>query len=400
MKSIDYPTDFEGTVGSALAHPYFIDSRGNLYVMYEDGATVLMAGPETGTNIQFQNARSGQQVAWAVTQERLFVRFNDSAQTIQATLPLASSSGYLPEYCRSTMIVTSPSNAYLVHNTLDVLYCFAVSPDGMRQLVKVDRQNGRGAWVEGENLYVFGMRSRIHKIVKQWFSKAEGFSLKYGIGTLMRIDLSNGEVHTNTAADTMRGLVAAWKEDVGESEDRYVKPLLEVWLDSVETVQGRVLIGGVMDERLPEFDDTSEEPHPADFVGIALYRWREGKEVELLRLLRGVRYVGRMAMTDGELLYFVKQEDPLDVFTDRFLALRVTSDMQSTLLPLTFDWSEESLWTAQFSSYYDARVGAVAAVTTKIRDMPLPYRRHLAMSDDGLIWRFVHSLPEKEGTRS
>lgn len=395
MKPIDYPADFEGAVGAALAHPCFIDSRGNLYTLRQDGATVLVAGPETGTNVQFQNAGSGQHIAWAVTQERLFVRFNEGAQANQAALPRTGSSGYLPEYHRSIMTAMSTSNAYLVHNTPDELYCFAVSPEGVRQLAKVDRHNGRGAFVEGRNLYVFGMRTRIHKIVKPWFSKAEGFSLKYGIGTLVRIDLSSGGVHIDAATDAKKALVAAWKADAGASEDRYVKPLLEVWLDSVETAHGRVLIGGVMDERLPEFDDTSEEPHPADFVGIALYRWREGKEVELLRLLRGIRYVGRMARSGGELLYFVKQDDSRDVFAEIPLALRVTSDMQSPLLPLAFDWAQENLWTVDFDPCHDARVGAVAAVTTKMRNTPLPYRRHLAMSDDGLAWRFVHALPEQ-----
>jgi hypothetical protein len=395
MNPIDYPADFETTVGAALAHPCCVDSRGNLYALRDDGATVLVAGPETGTNVQFQDAGSGQQVAWAVAQERLFVRFNEGEQTIQAALPRTCDSIGLPAYRRSALTVASSSSAYLVHNTEEALYCFTITSDGIRMCAKVEGHKGFGAWVEGGDLYVFGMRTRIHKIVKPWFSKAQGFSLKYGIGTLVRIDLSSGDVHIDAAADTKKALVAAWKVVAGESEDRYVKPLLEVWLDSVETEQGRVLIGGVMDARLPEFDDTSEEPHPADFVGIALYRWREGKEVELLRLLRDVRYIGRMARPDGEMLYFVKQEDPRDVFADRPFALRVTSDMQSPLLPLAFDWAQENLWTVQFEPCHDARVGAAAAVTTKIRNTPLPYRRHLAMSDDGLAWRFVHALPEQ-----
>jgi hypothetical protein len=198
-------------------------------------------------------------------------------------------------------------------------------------------------------------------------------------------------VHIDYATDTKKALIAAWMAEVDESDDRYVKPLLEAWLDSVETAQGRVLIGGVMDGRLPEFDDTFEEPDPLDFDGIALYRLHEGKKVELLRLLRGVRYIGRMAGPEGELLYFVKRDDPHDVFTERHLAMRVSPDMQSPLLPLVFDWAEENRRTVRFDPIYGERVGAIAAVTTQIGDT-YPHRQHFAMSDDGLSWRFVHPL--------
>lgn len=395
MMPIDYPADFEAIVGAALAHPCIIDSRGNLYELRDDASTVLVAGPETGGNVRFQGAGSGGELAWAAAQERLFVRFGESAQTIQAALPRAGSGGNLPEYRRSALTVVSPSSAYLVHNTEEALYCFSVTRDGIRLCAKIEGYKGYGVMKEGGDLYVFGMHTRVHKIVKPWFSKTEGFSLKYGIGALLRIDLPNGCVETSAATKTKKALVAAWKADAHETEDRYVRPLLEVWLDSFETAKGRVLIGGVMDERLPEFDDTFEEPHPADFAGIALYRWKEGASAELLRLLRGVRYTGRMKGPKGELLYFSKQKDPRNAFTEHVLALQVSADMQSPLLPVAFDWAEENLLTVQFDPIHDARVGVVAAVTTKIRNVPLPYRRHIATSDDGFTWRFVHALPEQ-----
>jgi hypothetical protein len=395
MKQIDYPIDFDGTVAAALAHPCCIDSRGNLYALRDDGATVLVMGPESGVNVQFQDAGSSQGVAWAITQERVFIRFNEGAQIIQAALPRTRDSIGLPTYRRSALAVTSASRAYLVHNTEEALYCFDIAPDGIRLCAKVEGYKAFGAWKDGDDLHVFGMRTRIHKIVKPWFSTAEGFSLKYGIGTLMRIDLSSGRVRVDAASDAKKALVSAWRADAGDGEDRYVRPLLEVWLDSVETAQGRVLIGGIMDERSPEFDDTSEEPHPADFVGIALYRRQGGRGIEFVRLLRGARYVGRIGRSDGDLLYFVKQDDPRDVFTGRHFSLRVTSDMQLPLMPIAFDWADENLWTVQFDPCHDARVGAVAAATTKVRNAPLPYRRHLAMSDDGVAWRFVHAFPEQ-----
>lgn len=396
MTLIDYPADFDAAVTAALAHPCFIDSRGNLYALRDDGATVLVAGPETGTNVQFQGAGSSQWIAWAAAQERLFVRFNEGAQCIRATLPRTRDSIGLPAYRRSALAVASPSSAYLVHNTEDSLYCFAVAPDGIRLCAKVEGHKGFGAWAEGGNLYVFGMRTRIHHETKATIDTALlGFWFKHGIGTLLRIDLSSERVHIDSATDTKKALVAAWMAEAGESDDRYVKPLLEAWLDSVETAQGRVLIGAIADYRPSEWDLVGEEPRPFDFDGIALYRWHEGQKVELLRLLRGVRYIGRMAGPEGELLYFVKRDDPRDDFTDRHFAVRVSPDMQSPLLPLAFDWAEENLWTVQFDPSHDERIGAIAAVTTKIRDTPLPYRRHLAMSDDGLAWRFVHELPDQ-----
>lgn len=394
MKAINYPADFDSTVIAALAHPCFSDSRGNLYALREDGATVLVAGPESESNVQFQCAGSSQKLAWAATQERLFVSFNEGTQHAHATLPRSRDSIGLPEYRRSVLAMASPSSAYLVHNTPDALYCFAVSPGGANLLAKVERHNGRGAWMEGGTLYVFGMRTRIHKVGKNWLSKGEWFSLKYGIGTLLRIDLSNGRVHIHPAADTKKALVLAWIADAGKSEDRYVKPVLEAWLDSFETEGGRVLIGAVADQRQPESDYIFEEPDPFDFDGIAMYRWREGK-VELLRLLRGLCYIGQMPIPEGTLLYFIKQADnKSDSFNNPRFAMRVTSDMHSPLLPVVFDWAEENLRTVQFEPSHDDRVGAIAAVTTQVRGTPLPYRRHLAMSDDGIAWRFVHQLPD------
>lgn len=407
MKAIDYPADFDNVVTAALARPCFIDSRGNLYVLRDDGATELVAGPETGSNVQFQGAGSNRQLAWTATQERLFVSFNEGAKHVHATLPHVRDSIKLPSYRRSVLVAVSSSSAYLVHNTPDALYCFAVAPESVSLLAKVERHNGRGAWVEGGNLYVFGMRTRIHKTGKHWLGKGEWFSLKYGIGTLLRIDLSSRRVHIDSAADTTKALVAEWMAQVENCqsghvwpdryirtpmlEDQHVKPLLEAWLDSIETEHGRVLIGAVADKRQPESDLTFEEPHPLDFEGIAFYRWRDGK-VELLHLMRGVRYVGQMAVPDGVLLYFVKPEDQRDEFKDRHFAMRVSADMQSPLILLAFDWAEENLRTVQFEPSYDERVGSIASVTTQIRDTPLPYRRHLAMSDDGIAWRFVHQL--------
>lgn len=392
--SIDYLTDFDAYVIAALAHPCFIDSRGNLYVLRDDGATVIVAGPDTEIAVQFQGVGSSQQIAWAATQERLLVCFNEGAQHVQALLPRSRSSGYLPEYRRSFFTAVSPSTAYFVHNTPEALYCFAVSTAGASLIAKVDGHNGRGIYLEGENLYVFGMRSRIHKTGRYRFSKGEWFSLTYGIGTILRIDLSSGRVHIDSATDTKKELVAAWKADAGQSDNRYVKPLLEAWLDCVETAQGLVLIGGIMDERPSEFDDAFEEPQPSDFCGVALYRWHIGQEAKLLRLLPDVRYIGRMAEPDGDLFYFVKQEDPHDVFKDRHFAMRVSRDMQSPLIELTFDWAKENLWTVKFEPCYAVRLGAIAAVTTKLRDTPLPYRRHLAMSENGFNWRFIHPLPD------
>lgn len=395
MNPIDYPVNFDSVVMATLAHPCFIDSRGNLYALRDDGAIMLVAGPECGTQVQFQGAGSDRHLAWAVTQEILFVHFHKNGQSIRAALPRTRDSIGIPTYRRSMLAVTLSSSAYLVHNTEDALYCFAVSPEGIRLCAKFEGHKGFGAWVEGGNLFVIGMRTRIHKTGKYWFSQGEWFSLKYGVGTVLRIELSNGRTHIDSAAGTKKALVAAWTADAGDSDDRYVKPLLEVWLDGIETARGRVLIGGIMDGRLSEFDDTFDEPHPSDFVGIALYRWREGEAPELLRLLRGVNYIGKMVDSTGEMLYFVKRENPRDVFTDRHYAMRVSPDMQSPLLPVTFDWANENLWTAQFNPGYDERVGAIAAVSTKIRDTPLPYQRHLAMSDNGLIWRFVHELPSQ-----
>ena len=65
MKPIDYPADFEGTVTAALSYPCFIDSRGNLYSLRDDGATVLVSGPDVGTNVRFQSVGSSRQLAWA-----------------------------------------------------------------------------------------------------------------------------------------------------------------------------------------------------------------------------------------------------------------------------------------------------------------------------------------------
>ena len=395
MKAINYPADFDSVVTAALAHSCFIDSGGNLYGLRDDGATVLVAGPQTGSNVQFQAAGSGQQLAWAVTQERFFISFNEGAQSVHATLPRAGDSGNLSEYHRSVVAAASPSSAYLVHNTPDALYCFAVSPEGASLLAKVERHNGRGAWAEGGNLYVFGMRTRIHKTGKYLFSKGEWFSLKYGIGTLLRIDLSSKRVHIDLAADTKKALVAAWVADAGESEDSYVKPLLEVWLDSFDTGGGRVLIGAVADQRQSESDYTFEEPHPLDFDGTTFYRWRDGK-IELLRLLRGLCYVGQMAGPEGVLLYFIKRADnKSDSFNDLRFAMRVSADMQSPLLPVVFDWVEENLRTVQFEPSHVDRIGAIAAVTTQVRNTPIPYRRHLATSDDGIVWRFAHQLPDQ-----
>lgn len=395
MMSIDYPSDFNASIAAALAHPCLIDSRGNLYVLREDGATVLVAGPEAYGSVQFQGVGSGPTLSWAATQERLFVCFAEGEHQVQALLPCASTSGQLPEYRRCILNVVSPSIAYFLHNTPDALYCFAVSTSGVSLVTQVDRHNGRGAWLEEGNLYVFGMRSRIRKTGKYVFSKGEWFSLKYGIGMLARIELSSGRVYIDSAEATNKALAAAWKTDTGEGEHTYVKPKLEAWLDSVETTQGRVLIGGIMDERPSEFDDTFEEPQPSDFSGIALYRWHGQKDMELLRLLRGVRYIGRMTGSAGEVLYFVRGDDPRDVFTDQHYAMRVSPDMQSPLMPLAFDWADRNLWTVQFDPSWDERVGAMAAVTTKIRDTPLPYRRHLALSNDGLAWRLAHPLPEE-----
>lgn len=399
MKPIEYPADFDAAVAAALAYPCFIDSSGNLYVLRTDGATVLVAGPSTGTNVRFQGAGSGQQIAWAAAQERLFVRFNESAQCIQAGLPRVRDAQGVPEYRRSALAVASPSSAYLVHNTEDALYCFAVAPDGICLCAKVEGHKGFGAWVEGGKLYIFGMRTRIHHETKATINTTLlGFWFKHGIGTLLQIDLSSGHVHIESATDTKKMLVATWGADAGESDDRYVKPLLEAWLDSVETTGGRVLIGGIADYRPPGgpggLDVIIEEPNPLDFDGIALYRWREGEKVELLRLLRGVHYIGRIAGPEVELLYFVKPEDPRDEFKDRYFAMRVSPDMQSPLLPLAFDWAEGSLWTVQFDPSHVLRVGAIASVTTKKRDSPLSYRRHLAMSENGFDWRFVHQLPD------
>lgn len=389
MNPIDYPRDFDAAVVAALANPCFIDSSGNLYILRDDGATVLVAGPDTGTNVRFQGAGSSRNFAWAVAQERLFVRFNEGTQFLYAALPHVRDVKGVPQYRRSTLSVVSPSCAYLVHNTADAFFCFAVAPDGLRLCAKVEGHKGFGAWVAGGNLYAFGMRTRIRKTGKYRFWEGEWFSLKYGIGALLRINLSSGRVHIESATNIKTALVTAWRTDADESEDRYVKPLPEVWLDSIETEQGRVLVCGVMDGRMPEFDDTFEEPDPNDFVGIALYRWSEGGKPALLRLLRGVRYIGKMA---GELLYFVKRENPRDVYRDRHFAMRVSPDMRSPLLPVTFDWAVENLWTAQFDPCYDERVGAIAAVSIKMRDRH-SYQYHLAMSADGLVWRFVHALP-------
>jgi hypothetical protein len=46
VRPIDYPADFEVTVSAALAHPCRVDSRGNLYALRDDGASILIAGPE------------------------------------------------------------------------------------------------------------------------------------------------------------------------------------------------------------------------------------------------------------------------------------------------------------------------------------------------------------------
>lgn len=399
MKPIKYPTDFDAAVAAALAHPCFIDSSGNLYVLRDDGATVLVAGPSTGTDVRFQGAGSGRQIAWVAAQERLFVRFNESAQCTQAALPRVRDAQGVPEYRRSALAVASPSNAYLVHNTEDALYCFAVAPDGIRLCAKVMGHKGFGAWMEGGNLYIFGMRTRIHHETKSTISTTLlGFWFKHGIGTLLQIDLSSGRVRIDSATDTKKALIAAWVADAGESDDRYVKPLLEAWLDSVKTNGGRVLIGAIADYRPPGgpdgLDVIIEEPSPLDFVGIALYRWREGKKVELLRLLHGFHYIGRIAGPEVELLYFVKPDDPCDEFKDCYFAMRVSPDMQSPLLPLAFDWAKGSLWTVQFDPSHVLRVGAIASVTTKLRDTALPYRRHLAMSENGFDWRFVHPLPD------
>lgn len=396
MEPITYPADLEDAVITALSHPSFIDSRGNLYSLRDDGATVLVAGPETGSQVQFQGAGSNRQLAWAATQERLFVSFNEGEKHIHATLLRAGSSGNLSEYHRSVLTVTSSSSAYLIHNIPEAVCCYAVSPEGISLLAKVERHNGRGAWLEDGSLYLFGMRTRIHKTGKHWFSKGEWFSLKYGIGTLLRIDLASGRVHIDSAADTKKTLVAAWITDAVKHEDRHVKPLLEAWLDSIETAQGRVLIGAVIDQRQPESDYTFEEPHPLDFDGTTFYRWHAGK-IELLRLLPGLCYLGQMAGPEGVLLYFVKRADNQnDSFNDPRFVMQVSADMQSPLLPLVFDWTEESLRTVQFEPSYEDRVGFIAAVTTQIRDTPLPYRRHLSMSDDGIAWRFVHQLPDQQ----
>lgn len=119
-------------------------------------------------------------------------------------------------------------------------------------------------------------------------------------------------------------------------------------------------------------------------------------EPELIRLLHGVRYIGRVTVAADELLYFAKCADPNDVYKESLFALSVTSDMSFPVLPVTFDWAAENVWTDQFDSCSDSRIGPVAAVTTKLRHEPLPYRRHLAMSDDGSSWRFVHVLPNAE----
>lgn len=396
METIEYPVDMENTLFAALSQPSFIDSRGNLYVLHDGGATVLVSGPETGSNIQFQGAGSSRQFSWAVTQERLFAYFYDGDH-LSAPLPRGGDSIKLPMYRRSVLAVTSSSSGYLLHNTESALYCFAVEPNGISLLAKVDRHNGRGAWVENGNLYIFGMRMRVHRTGKSWFNpKSEWFTLKRGIGALLRIDLKTKRLHIDSAGDTKKALKAAWLADAGDTKARFVQPLLEAWVGSFETEQGRILIGAVADKRLSEWDDTFEEPNPLDFEGTAFYRWRDGK-VELLRLLRGARYIGQMAGSDGLVLFFSDADNDFRD-EDRYLVMRASPDVQSPLIPVRFDWVTDNLLTAQFEPSYDDRVGAIATATTQghdIHHIPVIYRRHLAMSDDGITWRFVHQLPDQ-----
>jgi hypothetical protein len=355
-----------------------------------------VAGPEAGTgNVQFQSAGSERNVAWAATQERLFIAFDECAQTNCFTLPTTLDSMRLSSYRRSVLVPGSSTRAYLIHNTQDAVYCFAVSPSEANICARVGQHNGRGAWVEGGSLYLFGMRKRKRRDEMSWFNpKRAWVTLNHGIATLMRIDLQNGCVDVDSAADTKKTLRAAWIEGAAEGEDRDVKPLLEAWVGSVETVAGRVLIGAIADERRSESDDTFEEPTPLDFEGVAFYRRCDGK-VALLRLLRGIRYVSQLRGPSGAMLFFMRRENQHDAFSDRYFAMLTSVDMQSSMIPLVFDWEEGNLRTVQFDPSYDDRVGFIAAVTTQMRDAPLPYRRHFAMSTDGIAWHIVDCLPDQ-----
>ena len=393
MHITNSPTNLCDSIDKVLMQPCFIDSRGNLYILRGDGATIQVIDSETGSCIRLQAVGSNQKIAWAVAQESLFVCFNEAKKYIYASLPKLRDTKGLPEYRRSNLFAMSSTSTYLIHNTEDTLYCFAISPEQVHLCAKIKKYRGFGAWLDGKNLYVYGMRTRIHHENKNTvWSSFLGFWFKPGIGAVIRIGLSDGQVHEIGAGDTKKMLAAAWTTSAGDSDDRHVYPLLEAWLDSVETEKGRILIGAIADQRPGGMDIIIEEPNPLDFVGIAFYRWNT-ESFELLRVLRGVRYIGKMAGAGEVLLYFISREGQLDGYKDSYYAMRVSADMDVPFIPLTFDWEKNQLRTTRFEPWYDERVVFFATMSTQIRDT-YPCQHYLAMSEDGITWRSVHQLPE------
>jgi hypothetical protein len=284
------------------------------------------------------------------------------------------------------MIISGPRDvAYFICNTLDYVYCFEISVNGINQLAVVPRINGRACWIEGGDLYIAGMRTRVRKVGRYWFMGGEWYSLKRGVNALIKVKLSDRRLSVVTSIASNRRLAAEWKAKIAFKDD--AMHYLEAWLDSVNIGSDRILVGGVADRCQSDWDTVFEAPRPNDFEGSALYQWSKGK-VKLIRVLCGMRYVGKLKIGDEIILYFFKN------FNDRnnYFAMRISEGLQSELMPLSLGWEKDGTSTIRFEPKYEENVGAFSVATTSVRDVAPPHPRVFSKSADGINWSYICSL--------
>lgn len=374
-------SDEDAEVFKALALPSMIDVHGRLFVLREDGATVLVNGPAGSGQVRFFKPCTSGLHKWVATNKKIYILINGEREFLIAfDKDTFFYSDIAPQY--TPIFPINENSSCIGLSTLKGFASIEIDGDRVSWPAVHPNFHGLGGWVHEDVRYFVGMVGRP-------LTKAGDHAR--GNNSFIRCkNQPERKAHIDSMGIDGNAIAACLGDTYPIGSKTSLK--VECWLhtDLLRNNQP-LLVGGIVDVGLFE-DECLLGPVPdyTDYNVIGVFKLINSVPV-LQSAFYPYRFWQAISIADGSLLYLQDCEQQAGVSVRTFYVVRIDRDGGiSNPEPLRIDGLSSDLRVSFMDLHYDERIGFYGSFV-----LAKTFASHeccLIRSEDGINWAFVHDL--------